>query len=159
MAAGGVAMAAQGLGYWHAPIPRFGPGLGGAAFYALAALLAALVGLGSRIIGIGGVLLVPAVIYGLGLTPHAAQGTALVVLALAGLPGMLIHARRGEVQPQGATWLSVGSVFGALAGALWAVGLPDRVLLILFGLVAALLGVLRLWRREAAVISDGNERG
>ena len=148
VAVGGVAMLAQGMGYWHAPVPRFGTGLGGAIFYAVAALLAALVGLGSRVIGIGGVLLVPAVIYGLGLTPHAAQGTALVVLALAGLPGMLIHARRGDVEPQGATWLSVGAVFGALSGALWAVGLPDRILLLLFGLMAALLGVLRLWRRE-----------
>ena len=148
VATGGVVMLAHGLGYWHAPAPRFVAGSGRLTFALLAALLALVVGLGSRVIGVAGVLLVPAIVYGLGLTPHTAQGTTLVVLALASLPSMLIHAQRGDVEPQGATWLSAGAVFGALSGALWAVSLPDRVLLVLFGLVTALLGVLRLWRRE-----------
>jgi len=83
--------------------------------------------------------------------PHAAEGTALVVLALASLPGMLIHARRGDVEPQAATWLSVGAVFGGLSGALWAVTtLTDRNGVILFGLLLLILGVMLLWRRGEA---------
>ena len=108
-------------------------------------LLAAAVGLVSRVLGLGGVLMVPAAIYALGMPPHAAQGTALVVLALASLPGMLIHARRGDVEPQSATWLSVGAVFGGLAGALWAVtALDERGAVTLFGLVLLVSGLMLL---------------
>lgn len=122
-------------------------------FYPLAAVIAVAVGLMSRIIGLGGVLMVPAAIYGLGLPPHMAQGTALVVLALAGLPGMLIHARRGDVEPQAATWLSAGAVFGGLSGALWSVTtLTDRGALILFGTLMVVLGLTMLWRRDTVTV-------
>ena len=120
-------------------------------YYPLAAALAVAVGLVSRVIGLGGVLMVPAAIYGLALSPHTAQGTTLVTLALAGLPGMLIHARRGDVEAQAATWLSAGAVFGSLSGAFWAVTtLTDRGTIIVFGALMAVLGVMMLWRRESA---------
>ncbi len=142
---GGVGMLAQGAGLVgpHAP---WGAGFAHHAwFYPAAALLAAAVGLVSRVLGLGGVLMVPAAIYALGMPPHAAQGTALVVLALASLPGMLIHARRGDVEPQSATWLSVGAVFGGLAGALWAVtALDERGAVTLFGLVLLVSGLMLL---------------
>ena len=104
--AGGLAMLASGFGFLHAsPLPPAVPAHG-AAFYVLAAALAAAVGLASRVIGLGGILIVPAMIYGLGLPPHAAQGTALVVLAAAGLPPLLVHLRRGAIEPQSAPWRS-----------------------------------------------------
>ena len=154
--AGGLGMLAQGLGMlgthalWHTDFARR------AWFYPVAAILAVVVGVVSRVLGLGGVLMVPAAIYVLGMPPHAAQGTALVVLALASLPGMLIHARRGDVEPQAATWLSVGAVFGGLSGALWAVtALTDRSSVILFGVVLLVSGLMMLisgltpMRREA----------
>lgn len=150
--AGGLAMIAQGLGHLRPPGPW--PEHPAPEWYALAALLAALVGLVSRLIGLGGVLLVPACIYGLSLPPHLTQGTALVVLALASLPGMLIHARRGDVEPQAATWLAAGGVFGSLAGAFWAVNLPDRMLIVLFGAILSLLGIMMLWRKEAVTAEN-----
>ena len=149
VAIGGLAMAAHGLGLlgglpaWAHSLP---PAL---RLYGAAVPIALAVGMVSRLIGLGGVLMVPAAIYGLGLPPHLAQGTALVVLALAGLPGMLLHARRGAVEPQAATWLSAGAVFGSLSGALWAVTtLTDRGAVILFGAVMVVLGLMLLWRRE-----------
>lgn len=143
--AGGLAMLANGMGFVGRPEWRLGPHTD-LAFFGLAGTVALAVGAVSRVIGLGGVLLVPAEIYLLSLPPHLAQGTALIVLALASLPGMLIHARRGDIEPQGATWLSAGGVFGGLAGALWAVTLPDRILVILFGLVLTVLGIMMLWR-------------
>ena len=89
-------MVAHGFGFLHvSPLPAAITSHG-LEFYALAAILAAAVGLVSRVFGLGGVFIVPAAIYGLGLPPHTAQGTALVVLALASLPGVLAHARRGD---------------------------------------------------------------
>ena len=149
---GGLAMVAQGFGFLHAPHLPHAILSRGIEFYAGAAILAAAVGLGSRVFGLGGVFLVPAAIYGLGLTPHAAQGIALVVLAVASLPGVLAYARRGDWEPQAATWLSAGAVLGALTGALIAVtNLTDAALLLVFGLVLTALGVQMLWRREPAV--------
>ncbi len=149
VAAGGLAMLAQGWGFlgpaaWPSASP---PGL---FFYLLAAVISCAVGAFSRVIGLGGVLLVPSGIYWLHLPPHQAQGTALIVLTLASLPGMLIHALRGDVEPQSATWLSAGAVFGGLSGALWAVHLPDRVLVFVFGLMLTILGIMMLWRKEAS---------
>ena len=150
--AGGLAMLAQGFGLLHAPLLSPPLASHGAAWYGVAALLAAAVGLVSRIIGLGGVLIVPAIIYGLGLPPHAAQGTALVVLAVAGLPPLLAHARRGDVEPQSATWLSAGAIFGALTGALLAVTrFSDPLLVALFGLILTTLGLMMLWRKEVAL--------
>ncbi|MGI4788958.1 MAG: sulfite exporter TauE/SafE family protein [Janthinobacterium lividum] len=153
--AGGLAMLAQGFGYLHGlPLPQSVTSHS-LTFYLLAAMLAAVVGLISRVFGLGGVLIVPAVIYGLGLSPHAAQGTALVVLALAGLPGMLAHLQRGDVEPQAATWLSAGAVLGALTGALIAVTqLSEHSSLLVFGLLLTALGLMLLWRRDAAAIGE-----
>ncbi len=149
--AGGLAMLASGFGFLHEPALPSAVQSHGAAFYALAAILAAAVGLVSRVFGLGGVLIVPAMIYGLGLPPHVAQGTALVVLAVAGLPPLLVHVRRGDWEPQSATWLSAGAVFGALTGALLAVTrFSASALLVLFGLLLTILGLQMLWRREAA---------
>lgn len=151
VAAGGIGMIYAGTrahlppGLWpecRAPAFLFAP---------TALLVSLLVGAVSRIMALGGVLLVPAAIFLLSLPPHAAQGTALVVLILASLPGMLIHARRGEVEPQSATWLSVGAVFGGLTGAFYAVRLPDHALVFVFGLALAILGVSMLWRKEEKI--------
>ena len=147
---GGLGMLAQGNGLLGAHVP-WAPAFAHRPWlYPEAALIAVAVGLVSRIFGLGGVLMVPAAVYGLGMPPHAAQGTALVVLALASLPGMLIHARRGDVEPQAATWLSAGAVFGGLSGALWAVTtLTDRGAVLLFGLMLLISGLMLLWRRDA----------
>ena len=144
---GGVAMLLQSFGVFVGSLPIH-PGVSiHFWFYPLAAILAVSVGFLSRIIGLGGVLMVPAAIYGLGLSPHVAQGTALVVLALAGLPGMLIHARRGDIEPQAATWLSAGAVLGGLSGALWAVtALTNQSATAIFGAVLTILGLMLLWR-------------
>ena len=145
---GGLVMLAHGTGHLHLSIPN---AMHTAAWYGLAAVVAVAVGLGSRILGLGGVFLIPAAIYALGLSPHTAQGTALVVLALASLPSLLAHARRGDVETQSATWLSGGAILGALTGALLAVTrLTDAELLTLFGLVLCVLGVQVLSRTEIA---------
>lgn len=155
--AGGLAMAAHGFGYWHGPHLLHAVTSRGIEFYALAAILAASVGLISRVFGLGGVFLVPAAIYGLGLTPHAAQGTALVVLAAASLPSVLAYARRGDWEAQSATWLSAGAVLGALMGALIAVtDLTDAALVILFGLVLVVLGGQMLLRGTHPASSLGD---
>ena len=147
--AGGLALLAQGT-HVLAGQPWATP-LGGMVLWLAALGVAVLVGLISRVVELGGVLLVPAAVELLRLPPHIAQGTALVVLLLAALPGMLIYARRGDLEPQATVWLSVGGVFGALAGAFWASRIrSDDALLTLFGLALTLIGVIMVFRRDPA---------
>lgn len=156
--AGGLGMLAQGMGQFGSHVPWHADFAHRPWLYPEAALIAVAVGVVSRVLGLGGVLMVPAAIYGLGMPPHAAQGTALVVLALASLPGTLIHARRGDVEPQAATWLSAGAVFGGLSGALWAVTtLTDRGAVLLFGLMLVISGLMLLWRKEVVVDPSNSE--
>ena len=154
---GGLAMVAHGTGHLRLLVPTAPHA---AAWYGLTAFVAVAVGLGSRVFGLGGVFLVPAAIYALGLPSHTAQGTALVVLALASLPGVLAHAQRGDVEVQAATWLSGGAVLGALTGALFAVTkLTDAALLILFGLMLCVLGVQVLRTHPVSFLADPPETG
>lgn len=145
---GGVAMAAQALGLLGGPLSLSHTAVKTLWLYLLALPVGFGVGVISRVFSLGGVLLVPAAIYALGLPPQVAQGTALVVLALASLPGMLLRAQRGEVEPQGATWLSAGAVLGGLAGALFAVSksMTEAHTLFVFGVVLTLIGLFMLWR-------------
>ncbi len=158
---GGVAMAAQALGLLGGPVSLSHAAVKPFWLYLLALPVGFGVGVVSRVVGLGGVLLVPAAIYALGLPPQVAQGTALVVLALASLPGMLLRAQRGEVEAQGATWLSGGAVLGGLAGALFAVGraMTEAHTLLVFGAVLTLIGLFMLWRPapppESAQTSNG----
>ena len=121
----------------------------GPVFWIVTLVLAVLIGLVSQIMTVGGVLLVPAAIFVLHLTPEAAQGTALLVLLLASLPGLLIHASRGDVDPQPATWMSVGAVFGTLVGAFYASQKfsPD-LLMMTYGIALILVGFSLLWRKD-----------
>jgi uncharacterized membrane protein YfcA len=146
---GGLVLVAQGRGMfvWHpwlTPLPK-------AEFWVLACIVAVAVGLLSRLMELGGVLLIPIAVEALRLPPHTAQGTALVVLLLAALPAMLIYARRGDLEPQGTVWLSVGGVFGALIGAYWAAQIhANGILLSLYGLILILLGISLFWRGDPA---------
>ncbi len=145
---GGAAMAAQALGYWGGPVSLSHAVVKPVWLYLLALPVGFAVGVVSRVFSLGGVLLVPAAIYALGLPPQVAQGTALVVLVVASLPGMLLRAQRGEVEAQGATWLSGGAVLGGLGGALFAVGrsMTEAHTLLVFGVVLTLVGLFMLWR-------------
>lgn len=123
----------------------------GALFFTAAVVLAIVLGVVSRLMPYGPILLVPAGIFLLGLSPLTAQGTALFVLLLASLPGMLMKAQRGEIHPQAATWISVGTVFGALFGAYLAANvLHPLVLVLIFGIVLILVGLGMVWKRPAS---------
>lgn len=151
LAAGGVAMTAHGLGFLPSvtghgllsiPLPY------GLLLYAAALLLAIVLGAVSHWMGLGAELIVPVEVYLLGLPPNLAIGTAILVLTLASLPGVLLLLSRRQIEAQSAVWLSFGGLLGGLIGAVWAVSLPSNSLIVLFGLLLAVLGIFRLWRRE-----------
>jgi uncharacterized membrane protein YfcA len=79
-------------------------------------------------VGIGGVLLTPALTYLAGFDVHVAMGTSLCAFLFTGIVGTAAYARRGTLEWASGIRLSLGAVPGALLGA-WANGLLSQTAL------------------------------
>lgn len=130
-------------------------GAWGVAF--VAALLAGVLGAWT---GLGGALIVPVLLFGAGLSPLAAQATAIGTLLIASFPDALVHYTRKEVEPQAGTWMGLGAIVGGLVGAFYAVShaLSGPQLVFIYGAILMLLGV-SLLRRTAEPAVLPTERG
>ena len=83
----------------------------------------------SGTIGIGGGLLfVPTMTIGFGLSQAVAQGTSLVAIIPTAIVGGVTHLRQGNILLRPALWMGGGGVVGALIGALVAVEVPGPIL-------------------------------
>ena len=120
--------------------------------WGVALIAAVLAGVLSAWTGLGGALIVPVLLFAAGLSPLETQGTAIVTLLLASLPGALVHGARREVEPQAGVWMGAGTVLGGLVGAYWAVSglLTAPQLVFVYGALLIGLGVSGL-RRKAEV--------
>ena len=106
-----------------------------------------MVGIFSGALGVGGGLIViPVLIYGLGLTQHQAQGTSLAMMIP---PITLIAAWRyyhsGNVKVGMAVLLAIGFVAGGLIGAEIIHHISDVVLRRVFGAVIFLVSIKMLF--------------
>src|SRR5437762_13140649 len=88
----------------------------------------------SGTIGIGGGLLfVPTMTIGFGLSQAVAQGTSLVAIIPTAIVGGVTHLRQGNVLLRPALWMGGGGVVGAVIGALVAVEVPGPILARVWG--------------------------
>jgi hypothetical protein len=115
-------------------------------------ILGGLIGLAggvlSGLFGIGGgLVIVPALILLLGMTPKLASGTSLAALLLpVGILGAIEYWRAGYVDVRLGLLLAVGILIGAFIGARVAIGLPNELIQRAFGVLLVLVGVrLALW--------------
>ncbi|MCL2471046.1 MAG: sulfite exporter TauE/SafE family protein [Propionibacteriaceae bacterium] len=130
--------------------------------YVLAGLA---MGLLSPLVGVGGgVVLVPLLIFLVGLQQHVAQGISLVVLVPVSLMGSVRGARVGNVDWLAAACLGVGGVVASPLAAQLALGIPSPVLSALFAillLVSAIqigvAGITALRKRRHPVDQEGTE--
>jgi uncharacterized protein len=118
-------------------------------------------GVASGLLGVSsGGFLVALVVLVLGLPQHVAQGISLVAqVPPTSLSGVLQYRRSGHAIALG--WvvpLSAGFVIGAVAGALGAGAIPDRVLRWAFVGYLVLLGVLSLVRLRDRLDAPKNDR-
>ncbi|KUL48724.1 hypothetical protein ADL22_09205 [Streptomyces sp. NRRL F-4489] len=112
--------------------------------------------------GGGSVLAVPALVYLLGQSPHAATTGALVVVAVGAVSGLVCHARAGRVRwGAGAAFGALGTA-GSFAGSRWSAALDPSVLMAAFSglmLVVAAGMVLRGARARGRVaVPTGHTR-
>jgi uncharacterized protein len=115
----------------------------------LAILLLGLgVGVLVGLLGIGGgVVLVPAMVYLLGMDQHMAQGTSLLILLPPlGLGALIAYWKRGQVDLASGILCALGMLIGGYLGSQMALPLSSRNLKGFFGCFLIVVSVL-LWRR------------
>src|SRR5215204_1740037 len=91
-------------------------------------VLALIVGVLIGCVGIGGVLLPPALVYVGGLDFHLAAATSVWAFLFCGAAGTLTYSSRRNVDWRMVAWLGVGVVPTALVGAWANVALPEGTL-------------------------------
>lgn len=102
-----------------------------------------LTGVFSGFLGLGGgLILIPVLLYGFGLTQHQAQGTSLAIMVP---PITLLAALRyyynGNVKVNMAIFIAAGFVIGGLVGADIVQRIPDAILKKVFGATLFLVSV------------------
>lgn len=113
-------------------------------FYPQAALVGFIAGAVSEAFDLGGLLLPMAATFGLGLPPQWAQGTALAAVVPLYALMIPLRAQGGLIEPQPASWISLGALFGALFGGQMAANsLSGSALLIASAALYCLVGIIR----------------
>ena len=90
----------------------------------------------------GGIIMVPAMVFVLGMSQHQAQGTTLAIM----LPPVFLFAvwryyTNGHVNVPMAIFASVGLTIGAYIGANYVQGVPDVALKKAFGVLLLIIGI------------------
>ncbi len=114
----------------------------------LVALLGLCVGVLVGLMGIGGgILMVPAFVYLLGMDQHMAQGTSLLImLPPLGLGGLYHYWRHRQVDLSAGLLCAAGFLSGGYFGSVLAIHIPSQRLGGMFGLFMIFAAVM-LWRQ------------
>ncbi len=110
----------------------------------------------------GGVVLVPAMVYLLGMDQHMAQGTSLLILLPPlGLGALIAYWKRGQVDLVAGILCALGMLLGGYFGSRIAIPLSSQNLKGFFGVFLMLVAIL-LWRKTMEVgrttsPEDGNK--
>lgn len=114
---------------------------------ALVAFIGLIGGVLAGLLGVGGgILFVPALTLGLGLTQLHAEATSLLAIIPTAIAGAAQQARYGNVRWRAAVLVGVASIAGVVAGAQIATSLPEDVLTRLFAALLLVVAGQIVWR-------------
>ena len=106
-----------------------------------AGVLSGFIGLG------GGVVMVPCLVYFLGMSQHMAQGTSLaVMLPPIGILAVMNYYKAGMVDMKSAAILSAAFILGGFLGSKVAIQLPPQVIKRSFGIIIILVGLKMIFK-------------
>jgi uncharacterized protein len=109
--------------------------------YALIAAAALAVGLFIGTVGVGGILLIPALTYLGGLTVHTAAATALFTFVFTGILGTILFQRRGSIDWRITKPVCAGAVIFSVVGAWAASRIDARPLALVIAAITAFAGL------------------
>jgi uncharacterized protein len=99
-------------------------------------------GVFSTLFGVGGgIIIVPLLVYAVGLAPRAATGTSLAALTFTAAAGAAAYGLHGELKPGAAAIVGVPAVFGVVVGVGLQQRLATRTLMLGFTILLVALGV------------------
>lgn len=106
-------------------------------------LIGLLAGMLSGFVGIGGgVIIVPALIYGIGMTQFEAQGTSLFVLLLpVGILAFYNYQRAGHINWKFGIIMALAFVVGGYFGSRMALKISPAVIRIVFGVLMSYISI------------------
>jgi uncharacterized membrane protein YfcA len=131
--------------------------IGAPGSYPVAVLVGGLAGIASGLAGIGGgVIMVPAMVYLLGLGQHTAEGTSLLAILFTAIAATRVNQRHHHIDWRVVGWLSLtGAVLAPLA-ALAAQRISAEMLTRVFGAWVVLTAIRTLWKaRSDSVVQSG----
>lgn len=125
-------------------------------------LLLVLAGLGAGSLGAllglgGGILIVPILTLGFGVSLHAAVGTSLICVIATSTGAAAVNVGAGRADVRLGILLGAGTIIGAVAGSVAAGWLPERALAGLFALLLAYTIVAMLRRLRSGGASDASD--
>lgn len=109
------------------------------------------IGFSIGLVGIGGIFLVPLLVFGLHMPIENAIGTALFTFVFTGIFATVLYARRGRIEWRSALVISLGSFVAAPLGSQLSAALPPLTVKILLALFLIIVGVATLARRHPRV--------
>lgn len=106
-----------------------------------------LAGFVSGILGVGGaIIMVPFLVFLLGMSQHQAQGTSLAVLLFpVGIFAVINYAKSGYINFKFALVLILAFLLGSYLGSLIAVNIPAKILQKIFAVLLLAVGVKMLF--------------
>jgi len=117
---------------------------------AIYALLGAGAGLLIGCVGIGGVVLVPLLVYGAGVPLRTAIAAALCAFLVSGIVGVYAFAKAGTVRWSMTAWLCLGAAPAALVGARLVAIVPEAIIELIIGALTVAAGIHALIRHGGA---------
>jgi uncharacterized membrane protein YfcA len=116
----------------------------------LALPIGIVIGLSLGALGGGGsILTVPALVYLLGVSPHGATTTSLIIVGVTSLAGAAAHLRAGRVRVRAGIVFGVLGAGGAFAGSRLSASIHPDVLLTAFAVLMTGAAIMMLRRRRA----------
>ena len=102
-------------------------------------------------VGIGGVLLVPFLTYGLGFGIHLSIAAAMFGYIFVGTVGVILYARHGSIDWSKALWMALGAMPAAYIGSFLISVIPESGLEFIISILVLFAGLNALHRDSAVV--------
>ena len=121
-----------------------------------AGMLGGLVGVG------GGIIIVPALVYFVGMNQHSAQGTSLALIMLpVGILGVLQYYKSGNVDFRIVGILAIGFFIGSFFGSKLALSLPQETIKKVFAVLMIVIAIKMLFldkKKSTAAFKKQNDQ-
>lgn len=118
------------------------------------AIIGLMAGVFGGMFGVGGaIIMIPALVYFLGVDQHTAQGTSVaIMLPPIGLFAAYNYYKAGEVNIWYAVIIAAAFMVGGYFGSMIALKLPENLMKKIFGILLILIALRMIFSKQAGVI-------